>query len=355
MRALLGWLWLAMASIATASIATASAFAQAPVAAAAPVTAPAPKRPLAEALTLSPGATCLEEDVLARRVERWLERDRVDAAITVSVRGHAQRSNSVSFVIDRGADNRAERTIAEGPSDCDQLHSAVALSIALAIDASDAVDASAANGANAQGGHAAHVELPDDETLLEPAEKPGPRYFRLALAAFGHATSGVLTNVAWAGSARVEVGFLPWLDLRAGVVGTALADQTLDEVDEDDATFSVSLLAGRADACLAHGLALQFRAVVCAGALAGRFRTEGHGSALDAFVEDSMWFGGAGSIEAQAELQSWLALAVALDLWVPFVGHRIALQDVNGTRLGEPRELLPLGLLVGIGIVFRVF
>jgi len=306
---------------------------------------PVPMHALSEAVTLESGATCLDADRLIRRVARWLGRDQVEMPIRVSVHGSAARANSVSFVIDRGAGDRAERSISDGPTDCDQLHSAVALSIALAIDATDP---------NSQGGALSSDDIPDDETLLQTPEKAEPPYFRLAAGLFGFATSGVLTDVAGAGAVRVEVGLVRWLDLRAGALTMAVGDQSIAGAALDTAWFDASLTGAYLEACPAFNAAPKFRALACAGTMAGSFRTAGHGPGISASSQASAWLALTGGFEAQAELASRLALAVSVDLAVPLIGHRIELLATDGSAAGDPRVLLPVGVLVGVGLVFRI-
>jgi hypothetical protein len=72
--------------------------------------APAPDEPrqsLGTAIDVDPGATCLSADILIRRIERWLEKSKVDARIRVHVQGDRSAADRVSFVIDRGDGSRA--------------------------------------------------------------------------------------------------------------------------------------------------------------------------------------------------------------------------------------------------------
>ena len=216
----------------------------------------------------------------------------------------------------------------------------------LAIDATDPNAVSAALSSE---------DLPDDETLLQTPEKAEPPYFRLAAGVFGLATSGVLTDVAGAGAVRAEVGFVRWLDLRAGALTMAVGDQSIGGASLDTAWFEASLTGGGLEACPAFNVAPKFRALACVGAIAGRFRTAGHGSAINASSHASLWLALTGGFEAQAELASRLALAVSVDLAVPLIGHRIELQATDGTGAGRPRVLLPVGVLIGVGLVIRIF
>ncbi len=301
-----------------------------------------PVQPLESAITLAPGASCLERERLVRRVARWLRRDAIDARIRIDVRGDASDKNRVQFRIDRGGEH-AERTLADAALDCEQLHAAVALSIALAIDAS------------LMGEGAKAAALPSDEQLLAPAprEKPGPPYFRLGLGVLGQATSGLLTDPAWAASSRVELGFVPWLDLRLGVMASQLDHQSLRGTPEGS-TFYVALLAGRLDACGAVDAANRLRVLGCLGVIAGALVTRGRGFSPE-LTQSVPWSAMVGGIEAQAMLAPpWLALAGSVDLAVPLAKHHIQALDAQGGVAGE-RALTPVAVLIGVGPVLRFF
>ena len=295
-----------------------------------------PSRPLAEVVTLERGSTCLEQDRLVRRVARWLQRDQVDATLKVEVHGDGMDPHRVRFTVDRDGD-RALRTIEEGPADCDQLHAALALSIALAIDA------------NLGLGSVPSPDLPDDEALVE--SKPQPRYLKLGAALILHATSGLLTDVSAGASARFEAGFMPWLDLRAGAFGSTIDGQTIPNVTEG--TFSARLLAGRIDGCLAHALG-QLRLLACAGGMAGVFVAEGDNFTGAERTDHQPWTALLGGFELQAELARWLSLAAAVDLVVPFGERQIQVVDPS-RQLTRRRTLTSVAVLVGVGPVLRFF
>jgi hypothetical protein len=262
----------------------------------------------------------------------------------VVVYGDRTRPNAVSFVIDRGQGDRAERRFDNGPQDCDQFHSALALSIALAIDASIGGEGLGAS---------PNVRLPSDEELLTAPEKPEPPYFRFALGVFGQATAGLLTSVSGALSARVEIGFVPWLDLRLGGMTTMLSGQTFPSAP---GSFSVGLTAARLDVCAATTVAGQLRMGVCAGGMVGGLNIRGQeDSDLAGLQEVALWSGLVGGIEAQAELLPWLAIAASVDLVVPTAKHRIVVREANSQAIASERELTPAAVLVGAGPVFRFF
>lgn len=337
--------WIAFAATCAAAPWTAHGQAAAPAkdaaepANAAPSPAAAlPMRPLAEAIEVEAGATCLEREKLVGRVARWLERDAVDARIAVEVRGSASDPSAVKFVIHVGEGGRAERRIDDAPLDCDQLHSALALSIALAIDAALM---------DAEREKRQRDSLPSDEELFEPEV---PAYFMLGLGLFGHATSGLLTDVAPGASVRIEIGFWPWLELRGGAFGSLIDGQRLPGLEGD---FGVDLIAGRLDTCVSHGLR-QLRLRLCAGGMAGSFRTHGRNFSGDSFEQAEPWVAVVGGFELQAEITRWLAIAVAVDAVVPLQARGIDARG-PGDEVIAVRELSPLGVLVGVGPVFRFF
>jgi hypothetical protein len=301
-----------------------------------------PQIPLEDALELDANATCLERDKLLERVARWLQRDHVDQGVRVHVRGSANDPQEVSFVIERrtreGKPERAERTMADAPTDCDQLHSALALSIALAIDANPGE---------------AETPLPDDEALL--AGPPEPAYFALGAAIFAHASSGLLTDVAPALSFRVQVAFVPWLELRLGGLGSLLGGQTMPSRvgTRIEGTFDIGVAAGRLDVCGVHTLE-QLRLLACAGVLGGDFATRGTGFSAGSFVQNRLWLGALAGFELQAELGSVVSLAAAVDLVIPFGERQIRVVGPDLQVVGE-RSPGPVAVLVGVGPVFRFF
>jgi hypothetical protein len=302
----------------------------------APTAPPAtPTRPLTEAIALAPGATCLEREMLIRRVARWLGHDDVDAGLKIEVQGSATRKNSAAFVMMHVDGRRADRRIDDAPADCDQFHSALALSIALAIDATLSAPA------------------PVDEEPLAPEVPAGPPYFRLAFGVLAHATAGVLTDVAGALSARVEVGFVPWLDLRASFAASALSDQRFAN---SPGRFDIALFAGELDACLAHAVSPRLRLAACVGGAAGALSTKGREDAkLAALSDTEPWFALDGSFEAQAELLPWLLLVADVELVVPLATQRIVVSAADSDVAAGERKLTSVGVLVGAGPVFRIF
>lgn len=305
-----------------------------------PAAEPVQRHSLLTAIEVDPGATCLSADKLIRRVERWLNQTKVDARIRVHVRGDESKPNKVQFSIDRGDGlSPAVRRIDDAPQDCDQLHSALALSVALAIDAS------------ILGGAPGPVELPDDDELLDDDEPTAPPHLRVSLAVFGQLSTGLLaSDVSLGAAGRLEAGFVPWLDLRLGALFGAVSDQRLQGVP---GTYSATIVAGRADVCVAYSPADVLRMVVCASGVLGKFHTIGYGY-TPSEEESSLWTAAGGGIELQMQALDQLAFALSVDLLIPFARRTILVLDPAGTTLAE-RELTSAGIVIGAGAVFRVF
>jgi hypothetical protein len=303
-------------------------------------TPPAPSpgtRPLAEAIRVDAGASCLDPDTLLRRVARWLGKDRVADEIRVEVHGGEHTQSEPWFAIERGEGERSERRLQNAPIDCDQLHSALALSIALAIDASVRGEATA--------------EPPGEAE--EPVEEATPPYFRCALGALVEAASNVVsfTGVAPAATVRVELGFARWLDLRVGASASRLGDQ---ELAQGEGSFTAELVAGRIDVCPVLAFP-QLRVLACADGLVGAFRTVGYHFSGGSSTQTEPYYALGGSLELQAEVLSWLGFAASVEIVVPLQRRSIALFAADGQSVAYQETLDPIGLLIGAGPVFRFF
>jgi hypothetical protein len=88
--------------------------------------------PLASAVQMTTLSPCFDRVALTNAIERWLERSTVDARLRVLVYIDA---GVPSFSIRLGDDPPLVRRFDESPEDCESERDALALSIALAIDA----------------------------------------------------------------------------------------------------------------------------------------------------------------------------------------------------------------------------
>jgi hypothetical protein len=94
------------------------------------------KRPLAEAVRVEPGASCVTAASLSPQIEAWLGSDRVEAGLTVSVRGSPVDPRDVAFEVRRDGQPIGQRRFLPAPWVCAQLESTLALAIAMALKVS---------------------------------------------------------------------------------------------------------------------------------------------------------------------------------------------------------------------------
>ena len=302
-------------------------------------TAVPPGRELSDLVTVEPGATCLDRDRLIDRVARWLQRSVIDAPLRVHVRGDPQLATRVFFSVVREPGDAAERRLDNVPSDCDQLHSAVALSIALAIEAT------------LQNPESAAGDVPD-----EPSKRPGwkrkatSRPAHLDLALLGGATVGVLTGASFAGAPRLAVSPWPWLEVALAGLATHLTGETVQDVT---GTFASTLLAGGLDLCFGGETTQAVAFFMCVGGRAGSFRTKGDGFNMQNFERSDWW----AALAVSGQGRFWFSGPVGIGTSVEAL-YSLRPRDLVVMGVDAPdskREVPNLGLTVTIGPVFRFF
>lgn len=289
------------------------------------------KGPLIDAIAVEPGATCLDGLALVEHVRRWLGRDEVDKRIRVTVRGSDHSSTEATFLVDNGDGDPTYRLFTKGPKYCYDFHSAMGLSIAMAIDAT-------------------YIEREVNYHMGEP-DTDGIR--RRAFSLLLLRAMGVLTGPSWGGFLALEMGWFEWLDLKVGAIFTYLGDQQLS--DESEAQFDTLLSAGRLDLCGAQTVAGAVRFRTCLGGLLGAFRTRGYNDVPGNKTETKPWGAVAVSAEFSIKLLENFSIDAEADLVVPWWKRTIELQIKQGdeiTRLTSKR-LKGVGGFVGVGPVIR--
>jgi hypothetical protein len=298
-----------------------------------------------QTLTLEPGATCLERERLSQRVARWRERASVDADIRVHVRGDPREPTRVFFSVVRAATEPTERVLDNAPADCDQLHSAVALSIALAIDAI------------LSGDRAALVPMAVPKPTPQPlAAQVSPRHapernMSLELDLMAGASVGVVTDTALAALPRLQFAPLPWLAF--AIAGIATRDQHASIVGSSG-EFSVVLLGGGIDACLGGETVEKLSFFMCAGGRAGAFTTHATGFAQN-LHETSAWWALSASGQARVFLESWLAIGIGVETLIGLADRDLVLNPPSPSLPTLTRSVSRIGLSVAAGPVFRFF
>jgi len=292
--------------------------------------ASAQERPLAEAVAVARAGECFVAAALVEHMETWLRRSTVHARISVVVE---DEDPGASFVVLRDGVPSAARRFDTLPAACSDRRAALALAIALAIDAAvldDLVPAS----------------RPEPDAPIPDPPSPGPAAERTAIrvevAVEGQVIFEVLPEVAagWQIGPRVifdetfELGLSAWL---TSVSGAELQPGRVD-----------SQLAGaRLDACLRRPGVLMLRG--CVGVAGGVGRGMGHD--VPGARETLVGFVGLlGRLGLGIELTEALALEISGDAWVALVRPRFDLVDA-----GEAVRSVTLPLAGGTGAAGLAF
>jgi len=314
----------------------------------------APEQPsstLAQAIDVVAGATCLEQAALTKYVAMWLERDSVDAAITVAVRGDPADAHAMSFVISRDSRGASPRRMHSLPDDCAAMHAAVSLAIAVAIDASVLDGALQSVGPPPATPPPAMVLTREARAVDRPAparRRPPVRRARIGLfgGAAGSFSSGLLGGFGYGADARLVVRMRRAIDVDLGA-GAIWAPSAALAGGRYRSTL------GRAEA-RACGRLIAKRLVVRACAVAGAGGLRVVGTQYDRPRRSvAPWVGVGPAFEFVLPASSTWAFAARLDLWVPLIRtNLVALGQQDAVVASRP--LPPLGVILALGPFFRL-
>lgn len=307
---------------------------------------------VADALVLEPGATCLEHDRLTEQVVTWLERDALDPRLTVVVEGDPLETRSLRFTLQDRGQPIAERRFAPGPSSCDDLHSVVALAIALAVDAtvleSMGIGPTPTPTPPPTPPPTPEPALPDRTAIepsprldLEPRRRPADDWaVRAELR--GLLTVGIPPTLGGGGQLGVEAGWRDLVDVRLGALGTSSGSRPAGE-----GTLTITLAAARADLCVGPRLR-RVRPRACTGVLAGGALAQGRGFLRD-YRTRLPWVAMAVGGDVRVGLGPRTALSFGLDGIVSLVRPVFDLAEDFEVR--ELRDLPRFGAALGVGVV----
>jgi hypothetical protein len=274
--------------------------------------APSGEQNLEDSIELAAVSPCFDRQSLAEEIERWLERETVDARLRVRV---TRTPESLSFSIRLGQGVPLVREFAQLPPDCAGERSALALSIALAIDA-----------------------------LAPQTEPPRPedRWLLSLGAAFG--TNGAGSPLFGVQAALATKLAEPlWLQL--SVLGTQ--QKGLPLTDGTPAEYDDSRLAARLGGCGVAAIPSRLHAAACVGPELGATMISGHGFE-GASTETRIWWAIGLSLELHVHFSSQWGVHVTADgtAW-PFPGT-VQVLDSQGDRV-VARDLPAFAGLVQIG------
>ncbi len=309
-------------------------------------------RPLAEALRVV-GGRCWNVSSLIAAVRAWLKRDEVDEQLAIEVRHLRGPPERVVFVVRRAGARASERVFSDMRLPCDDQRAAVALSIALSIDATLLLRADPPVVAEPAPTPAAPAPEPPPKPV--PAEAPVRRApvprARPALPLWASleagAAFGALPTPAPLAALSLGVGPFHGASLRFGALATPEVGAGLGR-----GRVETQLVAGRGDGCLGTGPA-RLEGGGCVGLFYGRGTAKGSGfspSQKDAFP----WLAAALRVEARVAVAARVALVAGVDGFVALREVRLRVSDGQGAAVAE-RELSRFGLMAGAGVVVSLW
>jgi hypothetical protein len=297
-------------SVVSTALFLASNAAAAP-AAPAPASA-SPERPVADAVDVLPGATCLDEQRLEAHVQMWLGSGKVPTVVRVFVQGDARRRQAVEFRIAREGAIRW-RKFDPIPGDCTEAHAALGLAIALAID----------EGALDQ--------------LTELSKPRRPRLVAFELAGGYDVVPGPSGGL----KVGIEYGVLDWLFPRAEAL---VQHSRNNEIEGSSGRFDATLFAATLGFCTGGPLTDDVRIALCSSLIGGAVYSRGNGYRISSARTGEFFSGSTG---VRLELRAGIPWVLDLDVVFPLRVPRFTVERPGSTDL--VRNPPPAGVLIGIG------
>jgi hypothetical protein len=275
------------------------------------------ERPLADAVQVTPGATCLEPRRVAAQTAAWLRRDRIESDIAVRVEENPRDPRAATLVITKKSGVR-ERRFHDLPENCDDETAVITLAIALAIDATALTD------------------------LVGPVEAPPRRILTAQLSAGTEVVYGPSVGL----SLGVEHGVLDWLSARLDLLGQFSWGNTIDGTS---GVFDAQVGALFPELCAGGPVTQSFRLELCSGVGAGILRVQGHRFAISSSAAGAWIVASAGArLSFTAGIPWVLDLSGIFPIRVPSTRAE-TVAGTNADRLPSPSGAL---LSVGPALIF---
>lgn len=286
--------------------------------------APSPEfQPLAAAMTIEAGATCLDSEELVEHVATWLGTDRVAAPLAIEVHGSPLFARTVWFRIRRDSETLAERRFDPAPARCADLHAAVGLAIALALKAS-LLDSLIGATTDADASRPFRV-VP--QVLAGVAVVPG--------ADFG---IGLTLQRSFAETFAARLMFL-------GLLGP------YGDFQHDQGRFKTWLTVARLDVCSRFLNLDSLDVSACVGIAAGGLYASGEAFPMEKHALIP-YVAMANALEFDFELSASWSLTVAIDVLVPLRRTGFVVRDQPGMVIAE-HDLASAGGLIAVGPAYR--
>lgn len=285
-------------------------------------------------LEVREGATCVRRDELARAIPRWLEGERLASDLTIVVEGSRDDPHSVTVALIRQGSLLARREFRPGPADCAELHEALSLAIALALQAAVEPPRPAAPAA-------------EPAEPLRSARADVDR--RWSVRAGGLMTLGLVSALVAGPTLGAERRLGHGLALRVGTFGIVARDVPIEAARTP---FALTLFGGRADACARRVLVRSLAGQGCVGMLGGGLHARGRGGSL-AQRATLGWAALVASIGLRWTFSPRLSLDLEPGVLVPLRATRVGLRDTGGSVVAaEPLRAIAFALDAALGVHF---
>ncbi|MFT3775714.1 MAG: hypothetical protein QM820_60985 [Minicystis sp.] len=317
-------------------------------------------RRLAEVLTVE-RAQCLAPATLASAVAAWRKDDRVDVRLRIEVVESAARG--ARFVLRRDDEVVGERTLDAAGASCDELREALALTLAVSIDAippappSPPPAAPPAPAAPSVAPPSAPPPAPALRTLHLPstfggarASQPSGPFFAFEVDVEGGVAIDLVPTPVGVLSATVGLRLGRSAPL-GGVVRAGLLVTSAGSFTVGAGTAEARLAAGRLDGCV-HFQPGRFGLDGCVGAAVGRLAARGSGFDRDADAA-APWAAITGRLAGRVSIVPAFALTAGVEGLVPIVAPRLEVEDSDHqTVVSVPVPPVALGLTAGVVVTF---
>lgn len=307
--------------------------------------APAPAtQPIADSLHVEPDG-CVTREALSHAIGSWLQREVIDGSIRFDVR---TEGTTAIFVTTRGGVVAGERRLPTGGGTCTDIIDALALAIALTIDASmlDRLGLAAARPPTPP--PVAPPPAPPPSVALPPAasppaDRPSASALRLGVEAFGTVLFDVLPDVVAGGGAGFDASLGPKVDVRVTGLGAGTSTTGLGS---GGGNLKVDLAGGRLDGCVAPWQ-VRFRPRACIGVAAGAAFGRGEGY-MPSFSATAWWAALSARVDASVSLGHTWALVAGVDVLFDLLRPRFDVGSPSG-GISAVERLPAIGAALTLG------
>ncbi|MEM6295543.1 MAG: hypothetical protein AAGA54_29990, partial [Myxococcota bacterium] len=313
-------------------------------------------QPIRDALSVQPGASCLEVDQLSGVISGDLRTTEVPARLSVEIVGDPEDPLSIMYTIVRDGQGVATREFPHAIADCDQLHMAIGVSITIALESTPLPPREPTP---PQTRAPAVLEEPtpqaEDEAERAPdldARRRGetsyePSPWHGAVSVFGGVGFDAPPDIGGVGGAAVELRWRDYVDLSVGVLGARSNPQA---AGQGRATYS--LVGATVNGCGAFVVG-SIRPRGCVGLVGGGALATGT-SFEQSETSRLPWLATRFGVDLRIEIAPRLELEFGAEGLVHLLQPAFDFLDEDGTRrVGREFPWLGGWLTAGLVVNFR--